>query len=55
MSGRVNFGMVDQAMNTMDKMKQYVTAGMDTALDVVTDFENYPQGDTCFVSNIPSI
>jgi hypothetical protein len=37
----INFAVVDNAVGTFQKINQYVEAGMDTTIDVVSDFTDY--------------
>ena len=39
-----NFGFVDQGVNKMTKVKEYINAGMDTIIQVTQDMLDYDAG-----------
>ncbi|XP_074656090.1 E3 SUMO-protein ligase NSE2-like [Tubulanus polymorphus] len=50
-----NFNLVDQALNTLDKVKEYISAGMETTVDIATDMLEYEDEDGAQVKNLKEI
>ena len=50
MTDTVSFAVVDQAINTLKKVNEYINAGMDTTIDVAQDLVENDKGQSHRVS-----
>lgn len=48
MSSRAHFAVVEQSVTTVRKVEGYITAGMETVIDVAQDFVQHDKGNLIY-------